>query len=99
MKKKTKCCWGNFGDHQKKDPSVRCRFGRANKLRDIQAGPRFRMVKKKDKLRTTIETILHRTRGANVGPRFRGIMCGMGKHLSKLKRYGFTAKVQKTMEE
>ena len=49
--KKTKCCLGNFGDHQKKSQRP-VSILESRKLRDFQAGPRFRRVKKK--LRTTI---------------------------------------------
>ena len=63
---------------QKKDPSVRCQFRRAKNhaMNRLDQGLR-------DKQKTT----LRRTREATVGRRFRGMMCGMVKHLSKLRKY------------
>ena len=78
----------------------------SRKLRDIQAGSKFRMVKK-DKLPTTILTILQRTREANGRDGCRDVshmdamilhVIAQG-HLSKLRKDLFVAKVHnKTME-
>ena len=43
---KKMCCLGNFGDHRKKRSQRLVSILESKKLRDILAGPRFRMVKK-----------------------------------------------------
>ena len=60
---KKRCCSGNFGDPQKKDPKRPLSMLESKKLRDIQAGPRFRMVKKRQAVPSDVHNLASDTRG------------------------------------
>ena len=60
---KKKCRLGNFGDHPKKGSQRSVSILESKKLRDIQAGPRFRTVKKRQAANNDVNNIASDTRG------------------------------------
>ena len=56
-------CLGHFGDHQKNRTQRLVLILERKKLRDAQAGPRFRMLKKRQAANNDINNIASDTRG------------------------------------